>query len=127
MALMRLTRRSWIAGSRWLLIAACAACAVRAPARSGAPAPEPRRIEAASVRRRLSLDAGWRFHLGDVPFPRVMGHESSYQNAKAGVAWGAAAPKFDDTGWRAIDLPHDWVVEGPFDKTENESQGYRPR
>ncbi|MEN9840448.1 MAG: beta-galactosidase, putative, bgl2C, partial [Verrucomicrobiota bacterium] len=48
-------------------------------------------------------------------------------NAKAGKAWGAAAPEFDDSGWRRLNLPHDWVVEGPFDKNANISQGYRPR
>jgi beta-galactosidase len=76
---------------------------------------------------RLSLDKGWRFHLGDIPFPVVTGHQPSYENAKAGKAWGAAAPDYDDTAWRLVDLPHDWVVEGPFDETANLSQGYRPR
>lgn len=76
---------------------------------------------------RLSLDKGWRFHLGDVPFPVITGHEASYANAKAGKAWGAAAPEYDDHGWRLLDLPHDWVVEGPFDPKANLSQGYRPR
>jgi beta-galactosidase len=121
--------QSWsFVRSRWLLLAACAACAVRAPPRSGgAPAAAPREGDAGSARKRLSLDPGWRFHLGDLPAPRVMGHEDSYRNAKAGAAWGAAAPDFDDAGWRALDLPHDWVVEGPFDRTENLAQGYRPR
>jgi beta-galactosidase len=77
--------------------------------------------------QRLSLDQGWRFHLGDVPFPKVRGHGWSYANAKAGVAQGAASPEYDDSDWRELDLPHDWVVEGPFDKDENLSQGYRPR
>ncbi len=78
-------------------------------------------------RQRLSLDQGWRFNLGDIPFPVIKGHDPSYQNAKAGVAWGAAAPDYDDTAWRQLDLPHDWAVEGPFDQNENLSQGYRPR
>lgn len=80
-----------------------------------------------AARERLSLDAGWRFHLGDIPMPTIRGHRDSYRNAKAGVAWGAAAPDHDDSDWRSLDLPHDWVVEGPFDPKENISQGYRPR
>jgi beta-galactosidase len=80
-----------------------------------------------ATRERLSLDAGWRFHLGDITPPVIRGHRDSYRNAKAGVAWGAAAPDFDDSDWRKLDLPHDWVVEGPFDPKENISQGYRPR
>jgi beta-galactosidase len=83
------------------------------------PAPAPRET--------LSLDRGWRFHLGDIPFPVVTGHEASYSNAKAGKAWGAAAPDYDDSDWRELDLPHDWAVEGPFDEKANLSQGYRPR
>ncbi len=59
--------------------------------------------------------------------PVIRGHRDSYRNAKAGVAWGAAASDHDDSDWRVLDLPHDWVVEGPFDPEENISQGYRPR
>lgn len=76
---------------------------------------------------RLSLDRAWRFHLGDIPMPVIRGHNNSYNNAKAGKAWGAAAPDYDDNDWRVLDLPHDWAVEGPFDADANVSQGYRPR
>jgi len=41
-----------------------------------------------------NFDQGWRFHLGDVP--------------------GAQDPAFADAAWRALDLPHDWSIEGPF-------------
>jgi len=79
------------------------------------------------LREKLSLDAGWRFHPGDIPFPVIKGHNDSYNNAKAGRAGGAAALVYDDTGWREVTLPHDWAVEGPFDKEANLSQGFRPR
>jgi len=79
------------------------------------------------ARETLSLDQAWRFHLGDVPFPVVTGHEASYFNAKTGKAGGAAAPEYDDSSWRELDLPHDWAVEGPFDEHANLSQGFRPR
>jgi beta-galactosidase len=46
----------------------------------------------AAQRQRQSLDLGWRFHLGDAP--------------------GAEAPRFDDRAWRAVDVPHDWSIEG---------------
>ena len=82
---------------------------------------------ASPVRERLSLDADWRFHLGDIPMPVIHGHADTYNNAKAGVAWGAAAPDFDDSDWAKVQVPHDWVVEGPFSPTANISQGYRPR
>jgi len=78
-------------------------------------------------RERLSLDQGWRFHLGDVPMPVLKSQSESYQSAKAGKAWGAAAPDYKDSDWRRLDLPHDWVVESPFDPKENVAQGYRAR
>ena len=81
----------------------------------------------AGSRERLSFDEGWRFNLGDIPFPEIKGHGATYDSAKAGNAVGAAAPAYDDTSWRTLSLPHDWVVEGPFDKNANISQGYRPR
>jgi len=81
----------------------------------------------AADRERLSLDAGWLFHRGDVPAPPVKGHGASYHQAKAGGAVGAAAPDFDDSAWRRLDLPHDWAIEGAFDRNENVSQGYRAR
>ena len=87
----------------------------------------PLAIPSSAMRERLSFDPGWRFHLGDIPFPAVKGHEASYNNAKAGNARGAAALVYDDTGWREVNLPHDWAVEGPFDKEANLSQGYRAR
>lgn len=79
------------------------------------------------VRERLSLDRGWRFFPGDISFPVIKGQDMSYPNAKAGIAWGAASPEFDDTKWRIINLPHDWAVEQPCDSTANPTQGYRVR
>ncbi|MBV5343141.1 hypothetical protein JZU68_05870, partial [bacterium] len=69
----------------------------------------------------------WRFYLGDIAFPIISGHSMSYNNAKAGKSWGAAAPEYDDTDWRLVNLPHDWSVELPYDSTENVAQGYRKR
>lgn len=44
--------------------------------------------------RRTSFDDGWRFQPGDPE--------------------GASRPEFEDRGWRAVDLPHDWSIEGAF-------------
>src|SRR5881296_3492419 len=52
---------------------------------------------AASQRSTLDFDRAWRFHLGDVP--------------------GAQEAGFDDAGWRRLDLPHDWSIEGEFSDT----------
>jgi beta-galactosidase/beta-glucuronidase len=65
-------------------------------------------------RERLSLDQGWRFafgHATDVSkdFDHATGGFSYF--AKAGFGSGASDPKFDDRGWRTLNLPHDWAVE----------------
>lgn len=72
------------------------------PALAAAPSP------ALKPGRGQAFDLGWRFHLGEGAFE---------------------APGVDDSGWRALDLPHDWSIEdlpaqpgepgrivGPFDK-----------
>lgn len=48
-----------------------------------------------SPRQRLLMDYGWTFTRGEPS--------------------GAERPGFDDSGWRAVDLPHDWSIEGPYD------------
>jgi beta-galactosidase len=53
--------------------------------------------------RTVSFDADWRFHLGDVP--------------------GAEAPAADDGGWRHLDVPHDWMIEGPPGKDPSIMEG----
>ena len=76
---------------------------------------------------RLSLDHGWRFNLGDVPFPLISGHQESYNNAKAGSARGAAALDYDDSLWRTVDVPHDWSIETPIEEKNNLAQGFHAR
>jgi beta-galactosidase len=89
----------------------------------------------ATLRQTLSLDEGWRFHLGDIARDsfaggqgvNLYGPDITYHGAKAGSAWGAAARGYDDSSWKRVDLPHDWVVEQPFDEKALKQQGYRPR
>lgn len=108
------------------LLAICLASPSPAAHAQAAPAP---------LRETLSLDEGWRIHLGDIPresFPggqgvNLYGPDITYHGAKAGSAWGAAARGYDDSGWKRVDLPHDWVVEQPFDEKALKQQGYRPR
>jgi len=50
----------------------------------------------AASRATLAFDAEWRFARTD--------------------AQGAEKPEFPDSGWRILNLPHDWSIEGPFDQ-----------
>jgi beta-galactosidase len=70
-------------------------------------------------RERLLLDFGWKFHLGN--------EWGFAQNlAKAGTGNGPASVSFSDASWRTVNLPHDWVVELPFDRTADSGHGFKP-
>jgi beta-galactosidase len=51
----------------------------------------------ATARVIKSFDSDWRFHQGEIS--------------------GAEKTDFDDSSWRRLDVPHDWSIEGPFDKS----------
>jgi len=71
--------------------------------------------EVASSRERLLLDFGWRFHLGHADDPaRDFGYGLAKGYMKTGAFFRPSQPNFNDAGWHAIDLPHDWGVELPF-------------
>jgi len=48
------------------------------------------------LRNTVVLHDGWKFHRGDIP--------------------DAAKPKFDDSDWQTVRIPHDWAIAGPFDR-----------
>ena len=59
--------------------------------------------ESAVKRIRLNFDQNWKFQLGDVK--------------------DAQTPEFDDSGWRVLNLPHDWSIEGKFSKDNPATPG----
>lgn len=48
---------------------------------------------------------GWKFHLGDAP--------------------EASAAAFDDSGWRQLDLPHDFQIEQQWDQSAGPARGFK--
>jgi len=86
---------------------------------------QPAQTDAANVRERIPMDAGWHFALGnaadqhkDFDFATI-----PFFFAKAGYGDGPASPKFDDRTWRVVNLPHDWAVELPFDRRGDGNHG----
>src|SRR5665213_842541 len=71
-----------------------------------------------SPREHLSLDANWKFHLGD-DWPNALRLD------KAGASTGPASEKFSDHSWRSLNLPHDWAIELPFDEHADASHGFK--
>ncbi|MDP4223758.1 MAG: glycoside hydrolase family 2 TIM barrel-domain containing protein [Bacteroidota bacterium] len=53
-----------------------------------------------------NFNFGWKFWKGDVK--------------------DGQDPSLDDSGWRILDLPHDWSIEGPFSKTNYSCTAYLP-
>ncbi len=72
-----------------------------------------------SPREIVSLGTGWRFHLGHASDPaKDFGFGRSHDTyGKSGdVGTPVAEPKFDDSAWEAVTLPHDWAVDLPFEQ-----------
>lgn len=63
-------------------------------------------------RERLLMDNQWRFHPGDVHMPDCRHVWSKVKTA----SHGPVNPDYDDSSWRQLDLPHDFVVENAFTK-----------
>jgi beta-galactosidase len=59
-----------------------------------------------SDRKVQNFNFDWKFYKGDIP---------NGQN-----------PGLNDAGWRSLDLPHDWSIEGPFSKEYASATGFLP-
>jgi beta-galactosidase len=59
-----------------------------------------------SGREIINFNFDWKFIKGDQPGAEKIGH--------------------NDTGWRLLDLPHDWSIEGPFSKEWASGTGFLP-
>ena len=73
-------------------------------------------------RETLLMDFGWRFHKGDLPVNHwgKLTKTGNYEKVP-GIGLG-----YDDSSWRPLDLPHDYAVEGVFNRKNNSGHGYLP-
>ena len=76
------------------------------------------------------FDDGWKFAFGDASSPeKDFGRGTEYFNYFTKAASihneGPYSPKFDDSAWKEVNLPHDWVVDLPFDPKASHSHGYK--
>jgi beta-galactosidase len=64
----------------------------------------------------VSFNKGWLFsRFGSMPDASIKTEPPGLEN-----------PNFDDGGWRKLDLPHDWGIEGPFRRDLPSSTGKLP-
>lgn len=89
------------------------------------------------MRREIRLNNGWIFHKGDIAEPRSEYKGYIYTQSKTErKRWGPAAYGYPDkpdqyTGdminpekWSYVDLPHDYVIYGDIDESQNRALGY---
>jgi beta-galactosidase len=90
--------------------------------------PAPESAGAVAPRERFLFDFGWKFFQGHGSDPaRDLGFGMGQGDfSKSGEFW-FSTQKFDDSKWRDLNLPHDWAVELPFVRDEEQqSHGYKP-
>lgn len=89
---------------------------------------------------RISLDKGWRLHVGEIPQEPTPLKSPMYTEAKLEHRrTGPAARYYDDrsdfysdpglithTEWRSVDVPFDYILEGKPDPSENQALGCFP-
>ena len=83
---------------------------------------------AAGPRERLLFDFGWRFTFGNGVDPaKDLGFGVGQGDFAKTGDFKFAQAKFDDSKWCELSLPHDWAVELPFVRDEEQkSHGYKP-
>jgi len=60
-------------------------------------------IISTKVRERINFDSNWKFHKGDIK--------------------GSEAVDFNDENWHSLNVPHDWSIEGKFEKNSPSEKG----
>ena len=88
-------------------------------------------ISVTAQRQKINFDNDWKFHFGHAANPEKDFNYSiaTIFSKSGGAARTAIEPRFKDSTWRSLDLPHDWAVELPFTYVDNfdvESHGYKP-
>lgn len=83
----------------------------------------------ATALSRRSLDSDWRFAFGHIDPARDFGCGTEYFNylTKANSIHneGPYSPKFNDSTWVGVTLPHDFVVDLPYASDASHSHGYK--
>jgi beta-galactosidase len=85
----------------------------------------------ANAQKKINFDEGWKFHFGHAANPdKDFNYSTTTIYSKSGgAAKTAIDPKFADSTWTNINLPHDWAVALPFENSPSfdvESHGYKP-
>jgi beta-galactosidase len=85
-------------------------------------------VGAIGPREQLLFDAGWKFQFGNGTDPaKDLGFGNSQGDFSKTGDFKFSQVGYDDTKWRALNLPHDWAVELPFVWDDTlASHGFKP-
>ncbi|MGD0693804.1 MAG: beta-galactosidase GalA [Terriglobia bacterium] len=85
-------------------------------------------VPGVAPREQLLFDFGWKFTFGHGSDPsRDLGFGFGQGDFAKTGEFEFSKAKFDDSKWRTLNLPHDWAVELPFVRDdEQKSHGYKP-
>ncbi len=85
-------------------------------------------VPAEAPREQLLFDFGWKFTFGHSSDPaRDLGFGFGQGDFAKTGDFKFSKAEFDDSKWRVLNLPHDWAVELPFVRDEEQkSHGYKP-
>ena len=84
------------------------------------------------VRHIVNFDDDWKFHLGhaaDVKKDFNYGIPNIFAKSSKKEGNTPLNSDFDDSNWQTVQLPHDWVVSLPFEKSDDADvmgHGYKP-
>jgi len=120
--------RSGLALSATSLLPGNALARVNALLETYPNAPSAEAASAIAPREHLLFDFNWKFAVGNADDPaRDLGFGKDQGDFAKSGDFDFAKVKFDDSKWRALNLPHDWAVELPFVHDDNlQSHGYKP-
>jgi len=79
------------------------------------------------IRKKYNFDKDWKFSLATIDSERNelgFGTAKFGAFAKTGFGDGPTSKEFNDSKWRAVNLPHDWAVETPFSPLASETHGF---
>jgi beta-galactosidase len=124
---LALSTSSLIARTAWARTAALFS-GPQAAGRDSAQGTSPAAWAAIAPREQFLLDFGWKFMFGHGSDPaRDLGFGKSQDDFAKTGDFKFAKIGYDDSKWRALNLPHDWAVELPFVRDEAlQSHGYKP-
>jgi beta-galactosidase len=134
----RISRRDLLASGLALSTSSIVARSAwaRTAALLGGDAPEgsAEAVPAIAPREQLLFDFGWRFTFGHgTDSSKDLGFGFGQSDFSKTGDFKFAKAGFDDSAWRALDLPHDWAAELPFVHDDGgngdsplRSHGYKP-